>query len=261
MNAPTVDSSEDREIAAFEEENLALRRELQEARASRSLADSHATKCVNAALALGTVTPVNFESFYSPCITSTPVCTAITTVTNKHPTSTAPTAPTVPCSYATSLHSHRELYPDSSRSLRSSSLSPSSNSSSNSALRLDELEQVLLVPIPDNSTAQLLEPPIGREPLATLPALPHVSKMELHQPDRSNVSEFLSRSVSNICSLLADKPGESLIESSQEPCYGAPDQTVVGGDSLASEQLCSKNILTSRVLTAPSRATYTTAYI
>ncbi|XP_016840433.1 uncharacterized protein LOC100679973 isoform X1 [Nasonia vitripennis] len=37
-------NSESREIAAFEEENLALRRELQEARASRNLAEGHATK-------------------------------------------------------------------------------------------------------------------------------------------------------------------------------------------------------------------------
>ncbi|XP_031784455.1 uncharacterized protein LOC100679973 isoform X2 [Nasonia vitripennis] len=36
--------NESREIAAFEEENLALRRELQEARASRNLAEGHATK-------------------------------------------------------------------------------------------------------------------------------------------------------------------------------------------------------------------------
>lgn len=63
-----------REIAAFEEETLALRRELQEARASRTLAENHAAKCVNLAVSRS-VTPVTYES---PDITSTPVRTALT---------------------------------------------------------------------------------------------------------------------------------------------------------------------------------------
>lgn len=67
-------SNEGREIAVFEEENLALRRELQEARASRTLAENHAAKCVNLAVSRS-VTPVTFDT---PCITSTPVRTALT---------------------------------------------------------------------------------------------------------------------------------------------------------------------------------------
>lgn len=66
-------SNEGREIAVFEEENLALRRELQEARASRTLAENHAAKCVNFAVSRS-VTPVTFDT---PCITSTPVRTAL----------------------------------------------------------------------------------------------------------------------------------------------------------------------------------------
>jgi hypothetical protein len=66
-------SNEGREIAAFEEETLALRRELQEARASRNLAENHAAKCVNFAVSRS-VTPVTFDT---PCITSTPVRTAL----------------------------------------------------------------------------------------------------------------------------------------------------------------------------------------
>lgn len=62
-----------REIAAFEEETLALRRELQEARSSRNLAEDRAAKCVNLAVSRS-VTPVTFET---PCITSTPVRTAL----------------------------------------------------------------------------------------------------------------------------------------------------------------------------------------
>ncbi|KAL0118559.1 hypothetical protein PUN28_009317 [Cardiocondyla obscurior] len=67
-------TNEGREIAVFEEENLALRRELQEARASRTQAENHAAKCVNFAVSRS-VTPVTFDT---PCITSTPVRTALT---------------------------------------------------------------------------------------------------------------------------------------------------------------------------------------
>ncbi|TGZ46201.1 Uncharacterized protein DBV15_06515 [Temnothorax longispinosus] len=66
-------TNEDREIAVFEEENLALRRELQEARACRTMAEN-AAKCVNFAVSRS-VTPVTFDT---PCITSTPVRTALT---------------------------------------------------------------------------------------------------------------------------------------------------------------------------------------
>lgn len=49
-----------------------MRRELQEARASRNLVENHAAKCVNAVSR--SVTPVTFDT---PCITSTPVRTAL----------------------------------------------------------------------------------------------------------------------------------------------------------------------------------------
>ncbi|KAI4497426.1 hypothetical protein M0802_007437 [Mischocyttarus mexicanus] len=78
-------NNEDREIAAFEEETLALRRELQEALAlaTRNLTDGttkHGTKCVNAVSR--SVTPVIFET---PRITSTPVRTALTETCNLVP--------------------------------------------------------------------------------------------------------------------------------------------------------------------------------
>ncbi|KAF7397292.1 hypothetical protein HZH68_008514 [Vespula germanica] len=75
-------NNEGREIAAFEEETLALRRELQEALATRNLADGtkHGTKCVNAVSR--SVTPVIFET---PRITSTPVRTALTETCNLVP--------------------------------------------------------------------------------------------------------------------------------------------------------------------------------
>ncbi|OAD61759.1 hypothetical protein WN48_08462 [Eufriesea mexicana] len=66
-------NNEGREIAAFEEETLALRRELQEARASKCLAENHVAKCVNAR----SVTPVATFDTTQPYVTSTPVRTAL----------------------------------------------------------------------------------------------------------------------------------------------------------------------------------------
>ncbi|XP_044598824.1 uncharacterized protein LOC123275019 isoform X1 [Cotesia glomerata] len=58
------------EIAAFEEEALALRRELQEARAKN--AEHQEAKCVEASSIARAIKPLSFET---PCITSTPVRT------------------------------------------------------------------------------------------------------------------------------------------------------------------------------------------
>ncbi|XP_017794513.1 PREDICTED: serine-rich adhesin for platelets isoform X1 [Habropoda laboriosa] len=66
-------NNEGREIAAFEEETLGLRRELQEARASKCLAEIHVAKCVNAR----SVTPVATFDTTTPYVTSTPVRTAL----------------------------------------------------------------------------------------------------------------------------------------------------------------------------------------
>ncbi|KAG6801084.1 hypothetical protein HZU73_03205 [Apis mellifera caucasica] len=68
-------NNEGREIAAFEEETLALRRELQEARASKCLgAEGHVAKCVNATSASPVATPFHTAQSY---VTSTPVRTAL----------------------------------------------------------------------------------------------------------------------------------------------------------------------------------------
>lgn len=67
-------SNEGREIAAFEEETLALRRELQEARASKCLGgEGHVAKCVNATSAPPVATFHTTQSY----VTSTPVRTAL----------------------------------------------------------------------------------------------------------------------------------------------------------------------------------------
>ncbi|XP_011504301.1 PREDICTED: uncharacterized protein LOC105367335 isoform X2 [Ceratosolen solmsi marchali] len=181
-------NSENREIAAFEEENLTLRRELQEARASRNMAECHATKCVNAAVALRPVTPVHFDS-PSPSMTSTPVRTTYDS------TSTDP-SPSV-------------------ASLRSTDGKHDSGSSGSSLL-LDEYlyedERTLVAAVATGTSSKDEKKPRGPE---------HESDKAREGPIHTNI-------------LVAASP-------------------VVSKDST--------NILTSRVLTAPSRATYTTTYI
>ncbi|XP_012151037.1 uncharacterized protein LOC100880333 isoform X2 [Megachile rotundata] len=76
-------NNEGREIAAFEEETLALRRELQEARSSKSLAENHVAKCVNAR----SVSPV--VALDSPYLTSTPVRTALSDTCSLVPSSSS----------------------------------------------------------------------------------------------------------------------------------------------------------------------------
>lgn len=80
-----------------------MRRELQEARASRNLAENHAAKCVNFPVSRS-VTPVTFDT---PCITSTPVRTALA--------DTRSLPPVLPSATSTSSHT------SSSSALRSRS--------------------------------------------------------------------------------------------------------------------------------------------
>ncbi|XP_076238515.1 uncharacterized protein LOC143181793 [Calliopsis andreniformis] len=54
---------------------------------------------------------------------------------------------------------------------------------------------------------------------------------------------------------------DRLVDEASRAITEIPEVTVVGGGSFVPKDLCSTGILTSRVLTAPSRATYTTAYI
>lgn len=96
-------SNEGREIAAFEEETLALRRELQEARASKCLAEAnHVAKCVNAA----SVTPVATFDTTQSYVTSTPVRTALSDTCSlipAPPSSTSSFSSMVPQHFTSSL--------------------------------------------------------------------------------------------------------------------------------------------------------------
>lgn len=216
----TVDSSESREIAAFEEENLALRRELQESRASRNLAEGHATKCVNALPSNNRpVTPVNFESPYSPCITSTPVRTTFETSDPRTSTTTTTTITNtsilVPSSSSTDLINHDSI----------SSIGSSGSSSSSS---LHEL------------------------------STPPMSAQQDQDASAAAGTEAGAAAAEKGKTTMTTEPNDKVVvvvvdEEEEDSNRKSPDD-----DSVVSKEF---SILTSRVLTAPSRATYTTAYI
>ncbi|XP_076656471.1 uncharacterized protein LOC143361097 isoform X2 [Halictus rubicundus] len=115
-------NNEGREIAAFEEETLALRRELQEARASKTLAETHVAKCVNAR----SVTPVSFET---PYVTSTPVRTALSDTCSLVPSVATSSIPNfVPfLRNRASADLPRQQVPDKSSHYRVADCSPASD--------------------------------------------------------------------------------------------------------------------------------------
>lgn len=175
-----------REIAAFEEENLSLRRELQEARASRSLAESHSSKCVHDN---ANITP--------PVILAPPSILSIGT----------PVRTTLP-----------------------TSIDPSFIVACSSPLIPEEEEKEE----DDDEEKEEEEVEVEED-------WPKVTGEKLIGPPRNRRSQ------------------DEVVKNG--PISEIPDVIDVGGKSPTSKDPRETTILTSRVLTAPSRATYTTAYI
>lgn len=265
------------EIAAFEEEALALRRELQEARAKN--AENQETKCVEASSIARAIKPLSFET---PCITSTPVRT------NFHePKSSS----SIPASA-------------SSSSSTSTVSSPSPLSPSDSSRNLDQVDQ-------DWQWKKFPGP--GTEPLAD-PAPSTDGRTKEKEPDGNNywknrgsdasmrpdereaferllhfhferdsvpansfqrsavvrrksdvtnnsrkASQFSCFRAASTNSIPLEK--EESEDKNQENGVEVPDVVVVPGKSVVPKNLCSTRIPNSSVLKAPSRATFTTAYI
>lgn len=347
-------SNEVREIAVFEEENLALRRELQEARASRTLAEKHAAKCVDSAVSRS-VTPVTFDT---PCITSTPVRTALTDTCFLLPA--IPPA-SRPFSASSVLHS---------RSARVAALQPISEADQCQSFATDS-EPVSCgdTPTRENAWKRVemfleschnavtctnddiidiwekiadgrysgvvdtetvceiltkieLEDYLGlyakeerdarNESEARNLGLSRVLEEDLSDVEkwRSKVEKLMDRSesqnfwrkfrklckfhkrgnknetfnffseideeseedpyqdtgilaVSPCLSEAANEDGDCFLEDddTNRTVTDVPDVVVIGGGSIVPKDLCSMRTLTSRIQTAPSRATYTTAYI
>ncbi|XP_063991648.1 uncharacterized protein LOC135170066 isoform X2 [Diachasmimorpha longicaudata] len=257
-------NNEGREIAAFEEETLALRRELQEARSSRHVAENYAAKCVNDAI-MPCITPVTFDN---SLITSTPVRTDL------QPSSSVSSSP--PSSLSRSNSSRIPSEETNWQWQRPTETTPPNDSTKNEDMMSSRKESM-----------QSLEPD-EREALDKLIHYHLERKQSLPQDINSpeiNPRETVSRCNSDCLekskafrhrSSLANTSSCSSSESDPErstKCISKakprrkrglsdiPDVVFVTGEPLVPKDLCSTRILTSRVLTAPSRATYTTAYI
>lgn len=85
---------------------------------------------------------------------------------------------------------------------------------------------------------------------AALSATPSVNEVT---SSCSNVKYSCDTTIENENRLDGNRASRAITE--------VPDVTVVDGGSFMPKDLCSTRVLTSRVLTAPSRATYTTTYI
>ncbi|XP_015109245.1 uncharacterized protein LOC107036040 [Diachasma alloeum] len=253
-------NNEGREIAAFEEETLALRRELQEARSSRHLAENYATKCVNEAI-MPCITPVTFDN---SCITSTPVRTdtqASSSVTSSPPSSLSP-------SNSSRIPSEETNWQWQGPTERNS---PDDNSKDEDMMSSRKESMQSLEPDEREALDRLINYHLERKQ-----SLPEDKSSETKNR-RETVSRcnseclenskcFRHRNISNCSSSESDPDRFIKCSSKAKPrrkrgLSDIPDVVFVTGEPLVPKDLCSTRILTSRVLTAPSRATYTTAYI
>lgn len=335
-------SNEGREIAAFEEETLALRRELQEARASKTLAETHAAKCVNAR----PVTPVSFET---PYVTSTPVRTALSDTCSLIPSVPSFSLPSlIPFKRnraAADLAQHHVADKSSHYcAVEGSSMSDTWAMEDNRATSTqpalatgdaDEdstLENIFSLPSADTPLEKeeelaqtLVAPPSearnNEDKDGTVErAKEDTAKIAKDDEDKVDSAQSVADADDGVASSVSERKeakgsrseagkDEGIVQRSQRGsskksrkkkgmskkssseadrtasegvCYSVkdrrtvsqddddrasraiteiPEVTVIGGGSFVPKDLCSTGILTSRVLTAPSRATYTTAYI
>ncbi|XP_012345543.1 uncharacterized protein LOC100865646 [Apis florea] len=159
-------NNEGREIAAFEEETLALRRELQEARASKCLAESHVAKCVNAASASQPVATFHTTQSY---VTSTPVRTALSDTSSLIPpppsSSTSSSMSLVPQHLASLLRSrnntdlaHHHFVPDNPIVYRTAdcSTTDTTNPVATSSCPLDKDQGPTIVSSIDDPSSSLI---------------------------------------------------------------------------------------------------------
>ncbi|XP_034184235.2 uncharacterized protein LOC117606194 isoform X1 [Osmia lignaria lignaria] len=315
-------NNEGREIAAFEEETLALRRELQEARASKSLAENHVAKCVNAR----SVTPV--ATFDSPYVTSTPVRTAISDTCNLLPsTSTSSGSSSVHQHFGmlrsrTAELAHHHFVSEKPSVYRSADCSPAtsatwtvdednratqsppddatfeeSSSLTNSDLPIDSKKEDETEAVEENVEEKVaveetkvnseegvesnIESSSGTSKRSTRGSRKDdetrqrggskKSRKKKNAGAKRAFSEMEKPACSETLNENAARDGRRTVSEDddrlddEDTCRAIteiPEVTVVGGgSSFVPKDLCSTGILTSRVLTAPSRATYTTAYI
>ncbi|XP_017794514.1 PREDICTED: uncharacterized protein LOC108576102 isoform X2 [Habropoda laboriosa] len=90
-----------------------------------------------------------------------------------------------------------------------------------------------------------------------------LAKRSFSEADKAAATETLKNGTRDVRRTVSEDKDrlDGDVDETSRAITEIPEVTVVGGGSFVPKDLCSTGILTSRVLTAPSRATYTTAYI
>lgn len=299
---------------------MTLRRELQEARASRNYVDNRAAKCVETSIA-NLITCANLNT---PCITSTPIRTDIfkscpinLADCQISSSSTSSNSSLLPSSFlSNSLRNIKSIggagIHDSWQWNKCTTLE-STDSQSDSTLNPSELTKKLnygksknrgvakMNHVPrskENGKKQSLESTMSMEPdekealerlihfhfnrepsLTIMPNSPkkkiesfHCQCNGINGTKQSFSLSYMSSIATPTSSLdindiekgivIGNNNNISTSRSLEENGVAeVPEIVVVAGKSVVPKHLCSTRILTSRVLTAPSRTTCTTAYI
>ncbi|XP_029038063.2 COPII coat assembly protein SEC16 isoform X3 [Osmia bicornis bicornis] len=236
-------NNEGREIAAFEEETLALRRELQEARASKNLAENHVAN--PATSATWTVDEDNRATQSPPDDATFEESSSLTNsdlpIDSKKEDETEAVEENVEEKVAA-----EETKVNSEEGAESNveSSSGTSRRSTRGSRKDDEPRQR------GGSKKSRKKKNAG-------------AKRAFSETEKPACSETLNENAARDGRRTVSEDDDRLDD--EDTCRAIteiPEVTVVGGgSSFVPKDLCSTGILTSRVLTAPSRATYTTAYI
>ncbi|KOC61229.1 hypothetical protein WH47_06715 [Habropoda laboriosa] len=278
-------NNEGREIAAFEEETLGLRRELQEARASKCLAEIHVANSptpMDASWTMDDRDQVTSSGNRSPVV-----------VTNTQDTRDAALEETsnivnldIPSSdkaedckqqeddqsdvqsndktLENTKNNNEVIVPTADENQIDSTVenSPELNSGTISSSVVSS-EKRTKVSKKEDYYHQHQHQRMGSKKQRKKKNGSLLAKRSFSEADKAAATETLKNGTRDVRRTVSEDKDrlDGDVDETSRAITEIPEVTVVGGGSFVPKDLCSTGILTSRVLTAPSRATYTTAYI
>ncbi|CAK9806812.1 hypothetical protein ANTPLA_LOCUS5038 [Anthophora plagiata] len=287
-------NNEGREIAAFEEETLALRRELQEARASKCLAENHVANPIP----MGDPWTMDDRNQVTNGSNSSPIM-----VTNAQDTRDLSALEEISNIVNLDISSGDKIdeskQQEDESDVRSNDKTVENTKDNNNDENILTDDDNKIVSILDNCSelnSMTISSSVSDRTITTTTttttATAKVSKKEdyYHQnqhqrigskkqrkkkngnllakrsfsdSDKATTTEMLKNGTRNVRRTVSEEKNrhDSNVDETSRAITDIPEVTLVGGGSFVPKDLCSTGILTSRVLTAPSRATYTTAYI
>ncbi|XP_076621270.1 uncharacterized protein LOC143341849 isoform X4 [Colletes latitarsis] len=264
-------NNEGREIAAFEEETLALRRELQEARASKTLAENHVANLasVDAWTVDGNRGPVSSTQSPNDLDREDGTLEEIRSPTSaENKAENSGQEEEITDAKATEDNVDR-VYQTNEEEVRTED-----DKVDSARCKKEVNEETIMARGPEKRVKGCSRNEPSKKEDETLRGQKGASKKSRKKKSNATKRSLneAGKSASEVANGTAAKDGGSRRTVSEDEdrldddetsraITEIPEVTVVGGGSFISKDLCSTGILTSRVLTAPSRATYTTAYI